>query len=421
MNFSFYTFGTPKGRYSQYPDDYTTSLITGFQRELTGIQLVIHREMNLMYYVFSERLDKTQTIGFCLVLNNARIKKPCTLISLFRFIVEIYLVNNKSIYQMDDDGRWKFKVDNLSGCFGEHQILKDFIDIEFDRFNFKYGIEPLSTIYNGTKTIGNLGLDVTTDHQILETTSRHNTVIIKGDRGIAQGNLSQTIALWQKRYEEVTNRNAQLSGELANLKRAKKQTRWVAILAIAVIASLIGIYFLNDNLSGKNNTIEQLQTSLDERELALESTQDSLDSVTQQLEVTANKLDLVGNEHPIVIENIEIGNIDDDGKTETDYGNTIYSSHTMYLTPKITYTGIKADKTLDIRVKWYRPDGSLSSGESSPAGFSFEESVHFYSWKTTTTLTGWGNKNRGHWKSGEHRIEIWYKDVCLKAKSFTIY
>ena len=318
MNFSFYTFGTPKGRYSQYPDDYTTSLITGFQRELTGIQLVIHREMNLMYYVFSERLDKTQTIGFCLVLNNARIKKPCALISLFRFIVEIYLVNNKSIYQMDDDGRWKFKVDNLSGCFGEHQILKDFIDIEFDRFNFKYGIEPLSTIYNGTKTIGNLGLDVTTDHQILETTSRHNTVIIKGDRGIAQGNLSQTIALWQKRYEEVTNRNAQLSGELANLKRAKKQTRWVAILAIAVIASLIGIYFLNDNLSGKNNTIEQLQTSLDERELALESTQDSLDSVTQQLEVTANKLDLVGNEHPIVIENIEIGNIDDDGYLRRD-------------------------------------------------------------------------------------------------------
>ena len=93
----------------------------------------------------------------------------------------------------------------------------------------------------------------------------------------------------------------------------------------------------------------------------------------------------------------------------------------MYLKPKISYTGINPGRSINLKVKWYKPNESLSTGDSSPSVFSQQSSLYVYSGSNTETLTGWGNKNKGHWAKGTYRIEIWYENVCLKAKTFTIY
>lgn len=46
MNFSFYIIGTPEGRYSQYPDDYTAPTLSNLQEGVDGARLVI-LEFNL--------------------------------------------------------------------------------------------------------------------------------------------------------------------------------------------------------------------------------------------------------------------------------------------------------------------------------------------------------------------------------------
>lgn len=142
------------------------------------------------------------------------------------------------------------------------------------------------------------------------------------------------------------------------------------------------------------------------------------DNAKSELSSLKNK---VSATYPIIITDIEIANTYSGGDVETNYGNTIYSYNTMYLTPRIKYTGLTTgNKT--IKVKWYKPDGTISIGSSSPSGFSQSESMYVYNGENNTyTLNGWGNKYKGFWSKGTYRIEIWYENTCLKAKTFTIY
>lgn len=86
----------------------------------------------------------------------------------------------------------------------------------------------------------------------------------------------------------------------------------------------------------------------------------------------------------------------------------------------IKYIGVKTGEDIKLNIKLYTPLG-LSTGSSSPSGFSYTASVYVYSGDNTEVLGGWGNSSRGYWSRGNYRFEIWYADVCLKSKKFTIY
>lgn len=132
------------------------------------------------------------------------------------------------------------------------------------------------------------------------------------------------------------------------------------------------------------------------------------------------KINTIGETYPLIITDIEIANTYSNGDIETGYGNKIYSRNTMYLKPKIYYTGVVSG-TKTLKVKLYKPNGSLSQGNSSPSGCSYDDSFYISSYSTTETLKGWGGQYKGHWDPGTYRIEIWYENTCLKTKSFTIY
>ena len=102
MNFSFYILGTPEGRYSQYPDDYTASTLSGLQDGMAGARLVIYREMDLVHYAYTERLGNNNIIGFCLIFNKVRVLKPHQLIKLFRFIIEKRLIESGDIIKYNE-------------------------------------------------------------------------------------------------------------------------------------------------------------------------------------------------------------------------------------------------------------------------------------------------------------------------------
>lgn len=142
------------------------------------------------------------------------------------------------------------------------------------------------------------------------------------------------------------------------------------------------------------------------------------DNAKSELSSLKNK---VSATYPIIITDIEIANIYASGNIQTNYGNKIYSYSTMYLKPQIKYTGLSSGNRT-FKIKWYNPDGSLRTGTSSPYGFSQSESMYVYSGENNTyALSGWGNASMGNWSKGTYRIEIWYENTCLKAKTFTIY
>ena len=123
---------------------------------------------------------------------------------------------------------------------------------------------------------------------------------------------------------------------------------------------------------------------------------------------------------PIIITDIKIGNVDNGGNIETEFGEKIHAHNTMFLAPQIHYIGLESGKN-NIKVKWFIPNGSMRRLSDAPAGYSSSEDYYFYRGFNTIEFDGLGNKTKGYWDAGIHRIEIWYNDICLKSKTFEIY
>lgn len=138
---------------------------------------------------------------------------------------------------------------------------------------------------------------------------------------------------------------------------------------------------------------------------------------TNEYQTKSNK---ASKRYPIIISSIEIANAYYSGDIETDFGETIHWYNTMYLLPRINYYGL-IDGEVTLKTKLYKPDGSLSRGTSSPEGYSQSFSYNVYEGSNKIKLKSWGNENKGHWRRGTYRLEIWFEDVCLGTKRFVIH
>lgn len=123
---------------------------------------------------------------------------------------------------------------------------------------------------------------------------------------------------------------------------------------------------------------------------------------------------------PFVVTEVQIGNVYKGSAVETDYGKSIYGINTMYLSPKICYRGFSAGSYF-LKTKWYKPDGSLSRGDSSPSDSSQADNYFLSEGRGVKILTGWGNEDKGYWGKGDYRFEIWYNNRCVFVKHFKIF
>lgn len=171
------------------------------------------------------------------------------------------------------------------------------------------------------------------------------------------------------------------------------------------------LQFAYDALTEKEEENEYLQRDLTAKTKALGELRKTFEEEVQKM----------GGKVPLLITDIKMGNTDKNGNVKTNFGNTIYSSSSMYLTPQITAYGFNDDE-IELKVKLYSMNGMLRRGDSSPQGCSYTTKVQCTkNALSTQCLTGWGNETRGYWNSDTYRIEIWYKDICLKKHNFTIH
>ncbi|NDV57866.1 BACON domain-containing protein [Bacteroides sp. 519] len=122
------------------------------------------------------------------------------------------------------------------------------------------------------------------------------------------------------------------------------------------------------------------------------------------------------------IKDIEFAN-EDSVKIISNYGSRLYASDIKYLKARIIYNGL-TDKPQKITIykKIYKPDGSLSTGTSSPSGYTSSDDINVTSGTNSTiALRGWGTKTGGTYRPGDYRYEIWYEGKMLFSKTFTLY
>lgn len=192
-----------------------------------------------------------------------------------------------------------------------------------------------------------------------------------------------------------------ISGTINRPQQGGKGKYWFFIILFLVSSAVLGVLYLQTSDSLSYYRWEYYQAN---------------DELSETKSIISN----IAEMYPLIITDIKIGNVDNENDIQTDYGARIYDYNTMFLMPKVSYIGLISG-TKELKVKWYTPSGYLSRGDSSPYGFSQSDDEYISKGNNTLTLSGWGNENKGYWRSGTYRIEIWYKNTCLKTQTFEIY
>ncbi|MBR0036336.1 MAG: hypothetical protein IJP70_01710 [Bacteroidales bacterium] len=450
MNSSVYIFGNLSSGYTQYPDEEsTTSFFQKFYaKAIATTQIAIRRDGNLMYYAYIRKLENGKYIGLCVLLNGVALTAFKGLFSLFENTIS-NLVTKGYLIKYNDKGNLIANSDHLYMNREEIDLVSESLKGGFDNMQssaiklppINYAISSESVkefvIEDDAKEI--LSSSYTNGYTYIYKSKNYNTALMNSYQGVLS-KISKENALLKKENESLKDENKKI-------KQQKKQFFYVILLCIAVIACGIGIILLKDSLSttqyelkiandtitekdatidSKNATIDSKNAQILELNSQIGSLQNSLSKEKSKREETEKRLNNLSNsissDFPLLITDIDIANVYYDGTIETNYGRSIYSSHTMYLKPKITYTGIRTGERITLYVKLYKPSGTLSSGDSSPSGYSYSDSFTILSGEGNSyELPAWGNSNKGSWVQGSYRFEIWYKNICLRAKTIKVY
>lgn len=443
-----YLFCLKQNHYIQYPNDNTESFLKPLCRNLKeNHQVVVYRDGGLMYYCYLYDNGGNGIVGLCFASGLL-----CTnLKSLFdRYVNCIsFYAKRGLVFHFGNDGSIQI-ADNFTKNIGEVEELFRWLKEHNESGKMTWDVLPPEdhTISKGSTVFFNFEED---DIRTIVEATRHYTYVVITMRNPIPTSYSKTVKRLSSENEALIKKQAELSELINKINKQKKQYVWVIALAVAVIISaLIFIIVIckknNDiknqhstiqnkeitissqgkKISAQNSTIktqEQTVTTLHDKVEEQSQTITTLNDKIEELESNYNSLESehssITSTYPFKITSIEIGNVYYNGEIETNYGNSLYSARTMYLKPKIYYYGYDSG-TRQLKVKLYTPSGQFSQGNNAPPGYSVVESVYIYSGTNTVTLKGYGDQAKGFWSSGTYRIEIWYGDMCVKSKTFTI-
>jgi len=436
MNSSVYIFGNLSSGYTQYPDEEFSSQIfqNFYTKAKATTQIAIRRDGNLMYYAYIRKLEQGKYLGICTLLNGTAITSFDGIFSLFENVIS-NIVTKGYLIKYNDNGTLVANTDHLYMNREELDFVAESLKGGFDNLQSTAIKLPPINYAISSESIEEFVVDDDPKDILKSSYTNGYTYIYK-----SKGFNTNLMNSYQGVLSRISNENASLKKENSTLKdenrkirQQKKQYLYVILLCIAVIGCGIGLFFLNDSLNttqGKleaaNDTIKMNNTEISNLSSQINNLRLSLTDEKEKREIAEEKLDDLKNSIsstiPMLITDIEIANVYSDGTIETSYGSSIYSSSSMYLKPRLTYTGIRTGESITLYAKLYGISGTLQTGNSSPSGYTFSSSVTVSEGSDNTCeLSGWGGANKGFWSRGSYRYEIWYGNVCLKSKTFYLY
>ncbi|GHV44687.1 hypothetical protein FACS1894180_6340 [Bacteroidia bacterium] len=110
--------------------------------------------------------------------------------------------------------------------------------------------------------------------------------------------------------------------------------------------------------------------------------------------------------------------------THTNNGNLPITN--PFIRGDIRYIGLNlkvealGNQSVKFSLKYIQPNGTIKTGTSSPAGFSFAEDKIINVNTKLISLSGWGNAEKSTYVVGTHHIEVWIDGCMIYKKSFVV-
>lgn len=121
------------------------------------------------------------------------------------------------------------------------------------------------------------------------------------------------------------------------------------------------------------------------------------------------------------INKIAFGSEDADNNINIKIGETLFEGEVKYLIGNMYYEGLYSnEQKVTLYIRMFLPSGSLDSGSSSPAGFTYKRDVTIKPGSNVYKITGWGNKNGTSYKEGKHKYEIWLDGEKIYETTFNV-
>lgn len=442
MNSTVYLFGGLSGntekKHFQVPDDYTSNVF----RKYTGIDtdgpvMAVAFEKSLAYHIYC-RHTANGYFGFGVLLNGRWLKGQQKLLSVFNDAFDDTVSSGK-ILLVDEKGQVKCEASAIKHNEQECSRIA----------------ERLRSIVNTLAPFTELlpVIDVSTNPSLLHRLPDNATDSDwRKDIGkyrshySAYGNVKSNFNHILERLQHTIQERDTLQQDIAKIKKTKKQYELIIVLAaVMFFGALTAIAIINDKnnkikhqletiqnneqtiqdnqqtIANQNNTINSQTATIDNQSHSISRLNDRVAELEFQNADLRSELNLVSIKFPMLVSYIEIANTYSGGTIETDYGNTLHSASSRFLTPRIRYTGLES-KSVDLKIKWYNTDGTLRKGDSSPYDCSFSQNVYIHKGESQSiTLKGWGTASVGYWRSGTYRLEVWYGTVCLASRKVEVY
>ena len=421
MNCTTYIFGNLKQGYSQYPNDYARSVFEKMLQHCEATtQIVTHRKNDLMYYAYVRKcISNSTTIGLCIVFNSLMVENTSALFPLFEEAVA-KMSTDGDVLTFSNDGDIVPTIDKL----------EESVQGQIERVR-SYLLEKAVQIENGCVKLPPVSYGVDADvikrfsindkvEEIAEASYVYNYVYIGKNADFD----NETIQNNRERIKEVNKERTKAEEKYKKVSGASKQKAIIVGSILTIIAFIISFFTFR-------SPYQRLEGELTSSTGKLRQAISLKNSVEQSIEIRSNSLKEIKKTHqmemekarkklPFLITEIKIGNTDGDGNTETNFGGTIYSSSSMFITPQIKVYGLK-NYTAKIDVKLYDAYGMMKCGHTSPIDASYCDTIRIKKGEHSTyTLKGWGSNRKGHWSSGRYKLEIWNSNKCLSKHRFTI-
>jgi len=237
MNISFYLFGDLSSGYTQYPNDYTHAIFSTFYKESQATtQLAIHRDNDLMYYGYVRKLEGSNYIGLCTVVNGKLMTQIDRLFAIYEDMVEL-MVRNGYLIHFSDKGEIVSKIGRLYENREEIDLIIKSLQSSFDRLDDSSIKLPAVNYATSKDSIKSYSIQDNAD-DILKSSYTNGYTFVYKSKGYNTAQMNSYRGIILRKEKDIQNLQIEcnkLKNEVSSLKNKQRNTLWVSVLAITAL------------------------------------------------------------------------------------------------------------------------------------------------------------------------------------------